>query len=208
MTVPAPHFVLFSTARPDEAEAGSSLSRRRGGHSSRCGGRWSFVLEAADGSERLEVAGTEPGVSGQRLELLSVIRGLEALDQPSRVTLVTSSDHVCRGLRFGLPEWRDNGWQWEFFGRMVPVRDADLWQRLDRAVRIHDVHCRVWRRDEAQKPGRPHRRLRPAGRRRTADRGASVRQGGAILLGWFRRLWAERTSWLRSGRRTSPVCAG
>jgi RNase H-like protein len=63
------------------------------------------------------------------------------------VTLVTPSKYVNRGLAQGLPEWRHNGWQWEHFGEMVPVKNRDLWQRVDRALDYHQVQCRSWRFD-------------------------------------------------------------
>jgi ribonuclease HI len=78
---------------------------------------------------------------------LAVVRGLEALAQPSRVTLVTHSRYVNRGLTYGLAEWRANGWQWEHFGQMVPVKNRDLWQRVDRALLFHQLDCRRWRFD-------------------------------------------------------------
>jgi ribonuclease HI len=110
-------------------------------------GRWRFVLESLDGAERLEAADDEPDAAAQRLDLLAVVRGLEALDQPSRVTLVTSSSYVSRGLRFGLAQWRENDWMWERFGKMTPVKDSDLWRRVDQALRFHQVECRTWRFD-------------------------------------------------------------
>ena len=125
MMVHAPHFLLFS-----ESRAGRS------------GGQWRFVLQSLQGEEQIEVADDETEFQGERLELLAVVRGLEALDGPSRVTLVTPSRYVSRGLRFGLEEWRSNGWQWEHFGAMVPVKNRDLWQRIDRALQFHDVECR------------------------------------------------------------------
>ena len=131
MSVRAPHFLLFSESR-----------------SARCEGDWRFVLQAVDGSTKLEVEDAEPEIRGERLELLAVVRGLEALEQPSRVTLVTASRYVSRGLSYGLIDWRENGWQWEWHGRMVPVKNRDLWQRLDRALRFHRVECRNWRFDE------------------------------------------------------------
>jgi ribonuclease HI len=114
-------------------------------------GRWRFVLRSEDGLERLAAEDVEPDVRGERLDLLAVVRGLEALEQPSRVTLVTRSDYVRKGIRFGLTEWRKNGWQWEYFGEMVPVKNGDLWQRVDRAMRFHEVECRSMRVDAAHR---------------------------------------------------------
>lgn len=101
------------------------------------------MLEAVDGSARLEVQDAEPELSRERLELLAIVRGLEALDQPSAVTIVTSSRYIQRGLHHGLAVWRDNDWQWERFGELAPVKNADLWRRVDHALRFHRVRCRV-----------------------------------------------------------------
>lgn len=132
MNIPAPHFLLFSEAKGKKKQ-----------------GQWRFVLQAADGSATLEAEELEPEVGGERLELLAVIRGLEALDQPSRVTLFTPSKYVSRGIAYGLEEWRRNDWTWECFGEMVPVKNRDLWQRLDRALNYHTIEFRVQRTDPA-----------------------------------------------------------
>lgn len=132
MNIPTPHFFLYSQA--------SRESERD---------EWSFVLKAADGSAILKAADAEPDTHGERLELLAVVRGLEALEQPSRVTLVTPSRYVKRGINYGLPEWGRNGWKWEHFGEMVPVKNQDLWQRLDRALKIHRIAGAQWRVDAA-----------------------------------------------------------
>ena len=94
----------------------------------------------------------EPGAGPERLHLLAVVRGLEALDGPAEVTLVTTSSTVSRGIRRGLPAWRNNHWRWERFGRMEPVRNADLWRRIDRAMAFHAVCCRSWRVDTPSAP--------------------------------------------------------
>lgn len=112
-------------------------------------GRWRFVLRPADGGERIVADDVDPEARGDRLELLTVVRGLEALEQPSRVTLWTPNTYVREGIRNGLREWRENGWLWEYFGRMVPVKNDDLWRRLDRAMEFHEVDCRTWRVDPA-----------------------------------------------------------
>lgn len=131
-TIPkTPYYLLFSEAT---SEAGK--------------GQWRFVLRTPSGDGHIEVHDEEPDVHGERLELLTVVRGLEALEQPSRVTLVTSSMYVREGIRHSIVEWRSNGWKWERFGEMVPVKNCDLWLRIDRAMRYHQIDCRVWRFDQ------------------------------------------------------------
>lgn len=104
-------------------------------------GRWRFVLRPLDGSADIAAADMEPGVAGERLDLLTVVRALESLDQPSWVTIIRCTSYVEQGVLYGLTEWKDNGWRWECFGQMAPVRDADLWQRMDRILQFHRVDC-------------------------------------------------------------------
>jgi ribonuclease HI len=129
MRANSPHYLLFSEAFRSAA-------------------RWRFVLQPVGSDDHLAVADSEPGASASRLELLAVVRGLEALEQPSRVTLLTSSRYVCRGVRNGLSQWRDNNWRWECFGKSVPIRDCDLWKRMERAMQIHTVDCCAWQAEE------------------------------------------------------------
>jgi ribonuclease HI len=124
MNASTPHYLLMSEASRTEGL-----------------GNWRFVLRPVDGSTAFEVADTEPDTWGERLDLLTVVRALESLDRPSRVTLIGCTRYVQQGLLFGLSEWRDNGWRWEYFGQMAPVRDADLWQRMDRILNFHRVEC-------------------------------------------------------------------
>ena len=124
MNPPTPHYLLRSEA-----------SRKEGlGH-------WRFVLRPVDGSAEITAADVEPDVWGERLDLLTVVRALESLDQPSRVTLVGCTRYVEQGIQYGLAEWKESGWRWEWFGQMVPVRDTDLWQRMDRILQYHRVDC-------------------------------------------------------------------
>jgi len=150
-------------------------------------GRWRFRLARTDGGEAFEAADIEAELGGERLALLTVVRALEALDQPSRVTLVNGDSYVRQGIRFGLCEWRENGWRWECFGQMVPVKDADLWKRLERALEFHEVECRRWRIDG------PH--LRPqsiseTSRPRAAQNGFSAPTDRGMLgrVSWLHRI--------------------
>lgn len=184
MGTPAPHFLLFS-------EAG-----KHGRAQKPTSGKWRFVLQSVDGDGRFAAQDLERHMSSERLELLAVVRGLEALDQPSRVTLVTRSDYVTRGLRYGLEEWRANRWRWEYDGRMVPIKNHDLWRRVDEALKYHRVDCRVWRFDAAHQDHTLSNRSHAArgdshktDRQRRGDSGlsAAAKRAGRWLGGCFGR---------------------
>jgi len=128
MSVPAPHFLLYAEAAQATDCADGSC-------------RWRFVLRSPGGETSLEAADEEPAAGPERLELLAVVRGLEALAQPSRVTLLSGSRQLRRGLEFGLSQWRENDWQWERYGRMTAIKNGDLWRRLDRLLDIHKIEC-------------------------------------------------------------------
>ncbi len=136
MSIPRPHFLLFCDGSlPSSQTLSTTISQHRG--------RWRFVLESLDSSRRLEAADAETADTPDRIALFAVVRGLEALEQPSHVTLVTSSRYVSRGLQYGLNEWRENEYCWEHFGTLQPIRNQDLWQRVDHALQFHDVTCRL-----------------------------------------------------------------
>jgi ribonuclease HI len=130
MKVPAPHFLLYAEAAQAADFADCEAPR------------WRFVLRLPGGETSLEAADEEPEAGPERLELLAVVRGLESLEGPSRVTLMTLSRQIRRGLESGLAQWRENDWQWERYGRLTPVKNGDLWRRLDRLLEIHAIECR------------------------------------------------------------------
>jgi ribonuclease HI len=155
-----PHYLLFAAPSHD-------------GHS----GRWRFVLRTADGAHRLEASDVEPEAWGERLELMTVVRGLEAIEQPSRVTLIVTSTYIREGVLRGVAQWRSNGWRWERFGQMVPVKNLDLWQRVDRAMRFHWLDCRTYRIDP---PHPSHGRPTGGSVLKPAAPAAAMRPDGAV----------------------------
>ena len=167
MTTPSrSHYLLFSAA-----SAESALSS---------GGTWRFSLECVGGGHCLSANDFEESCDCvERLELLAVVRGLEALDESAHVTLVTKSRYVSRGLRLGLTEWRANGWQWERFGQVVPIRDCDLWKRIDRALAFHEVDCRLWRFGVDARPAR-----NTAGSRLAAAARSKIRRVSQAAATW------------------------
>lgn len=140
----APHYLLLTGSQQslpaDVSKA--SLNPQQGLHPR--GGSWHFVLEPIGNGSRIEADEIEPDTTGERLNLLAVVRGIEALEQPSKVTLITPSKYVGRGIRSGIAFWREHNWHWERFGEMAPVKHDDLWKRIDRAMQIHKVDCRIW----------------------------------------------------------------
>jgi hypothetical protein len=138
MTTNKPHFLLFCDGNASSATETGNTNR----------GRWKFVLENVENGQRIEATDVEPAAAADRCALVSVLRGLEALEQPSRVTLVTTSRYVTRGLQYGLTEWRDNDFSWEHFGAVQPIRNADIWRRIDRTLAFHQVQCRWMSQEE------------------------------------------------------------
>jgi ribonuclease HI len=126
------HFLLYTEAtRSDDA-----------------GPHWKFVLQSVGGDVQISADDSELNSRTSRLELLAVVRGLEAIDRPARVTLLTGSRYVSRGIRRQLSQWREDNWQWERFGELVPIRDHDLWHRVDHALQYHQVECCEWQADD------------------------------------------------------------
>ncbi|QDV63267.1 ribonuclease H family protein [Crateriforma conspicua] len=101
-------------------------------------GSWQFSLEDASGELVLEASDVEFG-DLNRLSVMAALRGLEAIDGASSVTLLSSNRYLIRSLTDSLPRWRRNGFVWEHFGRRVEVQHAELWRRVDRALSIHRV---------------------------------------------------------------------
>ncbi|NNE01274.1 MAG: ribonuclease HI [Pirellulaceae bacterium] len=103
-------------------------------------GYWRFALETAEGEAVLDAEDTELG-DLNRLTLYAAIRGLESIEGPSSVTLLSNNRYLIRSLSDSLPRWRQNDFMWEHFGRRIDVQHADLWRRIDRALQIHRVEA-------------------------------------------------------------------
>ena len=141
----APHFLLLTDTDQFNEQTGSPTAGQHSiAQTDIAGGRWHFVLEPIHNGVRIEADDIEPGVFGERLNLLAVVRGIEALEQPSNVTLITPSKYVGRGIRRDIRVWKENNWQWDRFGQRVSVKHADLWQRIERAMQYHRIDCRIF----------------------------------------------------------------
>ena len=99
-------------------------------------GGWAYILKYIPSGDVVEHSGGDPATTNNRMELLSVIEGLDALDGSSRVELYSDSQYVCKGLSEWLDQWKARGWR---RGRNEKVKNIDLWQRIDELRRFHDL---------------------------------------------------------------------
>ena len=110
-------------------------------------GGWGAWLKS--GPHERELWGGEPLTTNNRMELIAVIEVLSALKQPSRVTLHTDSAYVKNGITTWIHGWKAKGWM---TADRKPVKNQDLWQRLDALRGQHKVDWR-WVKGHAGDPG-------------------------------------------------------
>ena len=101
-------------------------------------GGWGAVLEF-DGKER-EIFGGEPATTNNRMELMAVIEALSALTRPCRIIVHTDSQYVQKGITEWIRQWKARGWK---TAAKEPVKNADLWRRLDELAGPHEIEW-VW----------------------------------------------------------------
>ena len=103
----------------------------------------------AFGAHVRELCGGEPETTNNRMEMMAAIMALEALKEPCQITLFTDSVYVRSGILEWLPGWKARGWK---TAAKQPVKNVDLWQRLDAARLPHQVDWR-WVKGHAGDPG-------------------------------------------------------
>jgi len=86
--------------------------------------------------KRRELSGGAPETTNNRMELMAAIAALEALERATPITIVTDSTYVKNGLTEWIHGWKRNGWR---TSAKKPVKNAELWRRLDEAASRHDV---------------------------------------------------------------------
>lgn len=111
-------------------------------------GGWGAVLRY--GVHERELFGGEAApTTNNRMELMAAIRALESLTRPASVRLYTDSTYVRGGILRWMTNWKRNGWR---TSARQPVKNADLWQRLDEAAARHTVEW-LWVKGHAGDPG-------------------------------------------------------
>ncbi|WP_342069951.1 ribonuclease HI [Yoonia algicola] len=102
-------------------------------------GGWGALLIARDGDtvvKQRELSGGEVETTNNRMELLAAITALETLDRDTALTIITDSVYVKDGITKWIHGWKARGWK---TAANKPVKNEDLWRRLDQATKRHDV---------------------------------------------------------------------
>lgn len=97
-------------------------------------GGWAAILSFKDHTKELK--GGEPDTTNNRMELTAAIAALEALKVPCSVDIFTDSQYLRSGITSWIKGWKRNGWR---TADKKPVRNVDLWERLDAALKPHQV---------------------------------------------------------------------
>ena len=104
-------------------------------------GGWGVLLVAKNQTKIIkerELFGGQEDTTNNRMELLAAISALEALDRPSKIKIITDSSYVKNGVTQWLENWKNNKWK---TASKKPVKNAELWRRLDQARSGHEV---IW----------------------------------------------------------------
>jgi len=97
-------------------------------------GGWAAILRYGD--QKKELWGSTPETTNNRMEMMAVLRGLQAITQPCEVEIEIDSEYVKNGITKWLAGWKRNGWR---TASKSPVKNQDLWQQLDEELQRHQV---------------------------------------------------------------------
>lgn len=110
-------------------------------------GGWGAFLQY--GHHEKELFGGEPETTNNRMELMAAIEGLSALSSPCSLELYTDSKYVLQGITEWMPDWKKRGWK---TAAKKPVKNVDLWQRLDSESQRHEINW-IWVKGHSGDPG-------------------------------------------------------
>lgn len=108
-------------------------------------GGWAYILRHPATGKVVEASGGEAGTTNNRMELAALINGLQALKRTTDVEVITDSEYVARGCREWLPGWKSNGWRRREGKQFKPLKNEELWRRLDELLARHRVRFTVVR---------------------------------------------------------------
>ena len=102
-------------------------------------GGWAFILRCDTTGKELERSDGTSDTTNNQMELMAVIRGLESLKEPCKVTLYADSTYVLQGMKSWMAGWKSRGWKRKEGSRLVPVKNVELWKELDGLMQTHEI---------------------------------------------------------------------
>ncbi|MDP8246424.1 MAG: ribonuclease HI [Candidatus Hinthialibacter antarcticus] len=102
-------------------------------------GGWAYVMRHIKTGKEKEASGGAEDTTNNRMELSAVIEGLATLTRPTSVRVVTDSTYVMKGVTEWMKNWKRNGWRRKTRGGFEPVKNDELWKRLDELCQAHQV---------------------------------------------------------------------
>lgn len=102
-------------------------------------GGWAFILRCTTTGKELQKADGVAEATNNQMELMALIRGLETLKEPCEVTLFADSTYVGQGLTEWMAGWKRNGWRRRAQGKYMPLKNAEMWKRLDELIQTHRI---------------------------------------------------------------------
>ena len=102
-------------------------------------GGWAYILRHLPSGTASEQSGGARETTNNRMELEAVVQGLGRLKRPCRVELFTDSVYVGKGMTEWMPKWKANGWKRREGKSLKPVKNEDLWRKLDELMAIHTI---------------------------------------------------------------------
>lgn len=98
-------------------------------------GGWAAILRF--GAQKKELSGSDPETTNNRMEMMAVIEGLNVLKEPCEISIEIDSEYVKNGVTQWMEGWKKRGWM---TAAKKPVKNQDLWQKIDAALAGHTVH--------------------------------------------------------------------
>ena len=102
-------------------------------------GGWAYILRHLGTGKNKEESGTDLTTTNNQMELMAVIQGLQALQRPTVVKVVTDSSYVEKGLSEWMHRWKNNHWRRKTSSGYKAVKNVEFWQELDRLDRLHTI---------------------------------------------------------------------
>ena len=124
----APEIIIYTDGSCDNAS-----KERYGG----------YAVVLTSGKQRKEIVGGEINTTSNRMEMMAVIVGLEAIKKISNVTIYSDSKYVCNGISFWIKNWKKNGWKTGSNAKKE-VKNRDLWERIDMQIARHNYVKATW----------------------------------------------------------------